>query len=140
MKEPAPDKARRLLNLNNMVFLAFILIVGPLAWSLDLLVKFVLASNACLSTNPSHEWLFAPTTFIVIDIVAFAITAVATWAAYESWNATAPQHVGNFHAVTEVGEGRQHFLAFWGMMIGAMFLSAIVFSFIVILMVQPCTS
>ncbi len=141
MKETSPNPVRRSpAFFNSSVFLAFILAAGPLAWSLDLLLKFVLASNACSNPNRAHQWIFAPASFTVIDVVAIAITALATWQAYQNWNATTPPRSGHFHTVTEVGEGRQHFLALWGMMIGAMFLSAIIFSFVVNLAVPPCTS
>lgn len=140
MKETTANTARISPNLNNVAFLVFILSVGPLAWLLDLFLKFVLASNACLNPSPTHQWLFEPSTFIVIDLVAIAVTAIATWQAYRSWNATAPNATRHFHAVAEIGESRQHFLALWGMLIGALFISAIVFSFIVNLAVQPCTS
>jgi hypothetical protein len=127
-------------NLNNAVFLAFILLIGPIAWSIDLFLKFILASNACLHPDLSRKWLFGPSAFIVIDLIAIAVTAIAMWQAYRSWSATAPDGTRNFQAVTELGEGRQHFLALWGMLIGAMFISAIVFSFVVNFAVQPCTS
>ncbi|MBS0234888.1 MAG: hypothetical protein JSR99_15550 [Proteobacteria bacterium] len=141
MKESRPDPIRRSpAFFNSSVFLAFILAAGPLAWSLDLLVKFVLASNACENPSRANEWIFDPSSFTIIDIVAIAVTALATWQAYQTWNATTTRQPGHFHTVTEVGEGRQHFLALWGMMIGAMFLSAIVFSFIVNLAIPPCTS
>jgi hypothetical protein len=140
MKETTVNEARFSPNLNNVAFLAFILIIGPLAWSVDLFLKFILASNACLHPNLSHRWLFEPSAFIVIDLVAIAVTAIATWQAYRSWNASMPGGTSDFHAVTELGEGRQHFLALWGMLIGAMFISAIVFSFVVNVAVQPCIS
>lgn len=138
MKETTVNNARFSPNLNNAAFLAFMLVVGPLAWLLDLFLKFVLASNACL--HPDQKWLFEPSAFIVIDLVAIAVTAIAMWEAYRSWNATTPGGASRFHAVTEIGESRQHFLALWGMLIGAMFISAIVFGFVVNLAVQPCTS
>ena len=140
MKEIAENRTRRPLNRNGTACLAFMLIAGPLAWSLDLLLKFILASNACLYPSPSYQWLFEPSSFILIDLVAFAITAVAAWEYYRSWNATVPGRTSRFHAVTEIDEDRQHFLALWGMLIGAVFLSAILFSFVVNLAVQPCTS
>jgi hypothetical protein len=123
---------------HTIAFLVLILTTGPLAWSIDLILKFVLASNACLRPSPSHEWLFTPGAFILIDVVAFAITAAATWESYRAWSATS-QRTSNFYGVTETGEKRQHFLTMWGMLIGAMFLSAIAFSFVVNLVVQPCT-
>jgi hypothetical protein len=123
-----------------MIFLAFILVAGPVAWLLDLFVKFVLASDACLDASPAYGWLFEPSAFVVVDVLAFAITAIAAAESYQSWNATSPGRNSDFHAVTEIGESRQHFLALWGMLIGALFLSAIVFSFVVNLTVQPCTS
>ena len=79
MKEIAENRTRRPLNRNGTACLAFMLIAGPLAWSLDLLLKFILASNACLYPSPSYQWLFEPSSFILIDLVAFAITAVAAW-------------------------------------------------------------
>lgn len=138
MNETASESARSLPNHGGLIFLAFVLGAGPLAWFLDLSLKFVLASNACLYPRASPGWLFAPSSFVLIDLVAILVTAVAMWQAYQSWNATAPGHAKDFHAVTEIGEHRQHFLALWGMLIGAMFLSAIVFSLIVNLAVQPC--
>jgi hypothetical protein len=140
MKETTVRKAPFSPSLNNMAFLALILIIGPLAWSVDLFLKFILASNACLNPNPSHRWLSEPSAFIVIDLIAIAVTAIAMWQAYRSWRETIPGDTDHFRAVTEVGEGRQHFLALWGMLIGALFISAIVFSFVVNVAVQPCTS
>jgi hypothetical protein len=140
MRETTANTARNSPELNNLAFLTFILIIGPLAWSIDLLLKFILASNACLHPNLSHSWLFEPSAFIVIDLLAIAVTGIATWQAYRSWAAAAPGGASHFHAVTEIVEGRQHFLALWGMLIGAMFISAIVFGFVVNLVVQPCAS
>lgn len=138
MRETAANSTPRWQpDAHTIAVLVLMLATGPLAWSIDLILKFVLASNACLSPSYSRAWLFTPGAFILIDVVAFAITAVATWESYRVWSAHS-QSTAHFYGVTETGETRQHFLAMWGMLIGAMFLNAIAFSFVVNLVVQPC--
>lgn len=128
----------RLPNSNEMVFLAFILVAGPLAWFVDLLLKFALASNACLNPNPSDAWFYGRWTYAIIDLVAIGIAAWAAWESYRSWDATrAGRHL---YSVSEAGENRQHFLALWGMLIGVLFISSIMFSLVADLAVPPCTS
>lgn len=123
---------------NEMAFLAFILVAGPLAWYLDLVIKFALASNACLNPVRSNAWFYGRWSFTLIDLVAIGISAWAAWESYRSWNATsAGRHI---YSVSEVGESRRHFLALWGMLIGVLFISAIVFSFVADLAVPPCPS
>ena len=122
--------------------LTAMMLAGPIAWSLALLLKYALASNTCYYVPAGgHQdltWLWS--WFIVIDVVAILVTAAAAWLSYRSWTSVRQEAAGHFDTVADIGEGRKRFLAFWGLMIAALFGAAIIFGFIVDVAVPPCVS
>ena len=126
----------------TVAILTAMMLVGPIAWSVALLLKFALASNTCFAVpagaHQDFSWLWS--WFIVIEVVAILITAAAAWLSYRSWTSVLHEAAGHFDTVADIGEGRQRFLAFWGLMIAALFGAAIIFGFIVDVAVPPCVS
>lgn len=124
---------------NNYALLAFILMAGPLAWLLSLFLKFALASNACLGSGNFTSGIPQQTLYVIIDIVALAVIAIAAWLAFREAHDTTAHSWNRFHHVTHVGEAREHFLALWALLISALFIFAIVFGLVADVTVSPCT-
>jgi ABC-type spermidine/putrescine transport system permease subunit II len=119
------------------------LLAPPIAWSLQLLVNFGLASYACfprefprLSSTPGWVW----PTLVAINLVALAVSVVATAISYRNLRRTGEEASGGHGRLLEAGEGRTRFLAVWGIWTGVWFTFAIVFNTIGVLWVQRCGS
>lgn len=126
-------------DFNSRAFLAFILLAGPVAWLLSLFVKFALVSNACLGANDFSSVRPQQGLYVIIDIIAIAVVALAAWFAYREARSTAAHSWDKFHNISNVGEARTHFLALWAILISALFISAIIFGLVADITVSSCT-
>lgn len=106
------------------------------------MVGYAVTSHGCF---PRSLPLTSPI-FTGLRTVAFMITLVATIVAIAagltalvSWRRTKHEMSGTEHALLEVGEGRTRFMALSGVLVSALFLLAIVMSFLSIAVVPPCT-
>lgn len=133
---PAP--ARHDVSLLSLVFA---LLGAPVAWSLQLLVNYALASHACYP----HEtplatplWTSLWPILLSVSVLAIAIGTVTAVIAWRNWQKVQHEHIGEEHHLLEVGEGRTRFLAMCGLLTSGMFLLALVFTTINLWLVPLC--
>jgi hypothetical protein len=74
----------------------------------------------------SAGWLF--TTLLLLDLIALAVCATGAFVSWTAWRNVRP------------GEGRNRFLALWGMMSSLWFFAAVLFNVFASVMVPACRS
>jgi hypothetical protein len=140
VSHPAPHRGRA-----EASALAFGLAAAPLAWVLQLVIGYGVASHVCFpADNPvtgvppdldTVWWVL-----LAVELIAGVIALAGAATAYGSWRATREEASGEAHHMIEAGEGRTRFLALWGLMTSFGFLGAIVFSLVGLFAVPLCGS
>jgi hypothetical protein len=142
---PAPHREQ-----TGLAAVFFGLGAGPVLWSIHLVANYALASHACYSGAMPHVgpppgagriWI----TLVVIDVIAALVTAIAGLVSWRLWRATRHETSGQAQSAShhadelfEIGEGRTHFLALWGMLTSFAFLLTIMFDLIGLFVVPLC--
>jgi hypothetical protein len=102
---------------------------GPLFWLGQLMLGYGITAYACypgdhpvslVSTGPLFAML------LLFDVVALTGCAAGAFVSWRAWRRAQP------------GEGRNRFLALWGVMSSLWFFAAILFSVVASVMVPPC--
>jgi hypothetical protein len=133
---PAPQRARV-----GAAALAIALAGAPLAWSIQIVVGYAIAAYACY---PQRMSLAAPVIdglkgqLTMLSLAAILLAAICTLVGYRSWRATRGEQGGDHHALLEHGEGRTRFMAMCGLVTSAGFLVVLLFTSVVLVLVQPC--
>lgn len=135
---PAPHRDRVAL-----AELAFALAAPPLAWAIQLVVGYGVASHVCFSgsapnVSASFAWGRAIPLLLAVELVASLIAVSGAAVALRLWRATREEVEGGAEEMVEAGKGRTRFLALWGLMTSVGFLGAIMFSLIGLLVVPLC--
>ncbi|MET0313206.1 MAG: hypothetical protein ABW275_02315 [Hansschlegelia sp.] len=129
---PAPQRHRVSL---------FVLFAGvgvpPLAWVSHLYLNYAFASATCAATT-YREGVSAWTSLFVIDAVCIAVSAVSLFFAWRAWRVLRSEDGGEKEETVDVGEGRTRFLAIVGVLMGTVFIGALVFDIPVLLAVTTC--
>ncbi|MDJ0450749.1 hypothetical protein [Methylocystis sp. JR02] len=140
VEPPAPHRAR-----TSLALLFGALLASPLAWSVQLLVNYGLASHACFPSDrprsslaPGWEWVEPVVT--ALNLLCLAIAVVASLVALSVWRRTSGEAEGGHESVIDVGQGRTRFLAIWGVWGGVWFALQILFATISIIWVPACGS
>lgn len=135
---PSPHRDRVSASL---LFLG--LFAGPVAWGLQLVTNFALASYRCYpgyaprsSILPGWQW--SSPAILAINIAAAILALAGAAISYWHWQASRDEHHGSVGHAVEAGEGRTRFLAVWGVMTGLGFFAAIMFDTVAFLMVPQC--
>jgi len=121
--QPAPDGMSWSLML-------FCLAGGPVAWSVQLLVNYALASHACYPYDvpsahvlPGWHWVWP--LVLVLNLIAVAVALAAGFLSLRTWRASP-------------GASAARFLSLCGIMSGFGFLAAIIFDTVVVFAVPTC--
>jgi hypothetical protein len=135
---PSPHRGRV-----GLAALFFGLIGGPLAWSLQLVVNFALASHSCFPRDlPQNHlpagWEGVWNGLLAVNIGAILLALIATAVSYRNWHVTHGEDEGSTHQLVEAGEGRTRFLGFCGTLLGLGFFVAILFNSLALFMVPQC--
>jgi hypothetical protein len=117
---------------------------GPVAWGLQLVTNFALASHSCFPSDVPRTsilpgWQWSSPAILAINIAAAVLSLAGAAISYRHWQAVRHEHHGSVRQAVEAGEGRTRFLAIWGVMTGLGFFVAIIFNTIGFLMVPQCT-
>jgi hypothetical protein len=121
---PAPETREP-----RFFWLVFGASAGPIFWLGQLMLGYGVSAYVCYpgdhpvslaSTGP----LFAA--LLIVDVVALAGCMVGAFVSWRAWRRVRP------------GEGRNDFLALWGVMSSLWFFAAILFSVVASVMVPPC--
>ena len=136
---PAPHGGRV-----GMAMLFGGLLAAPMAWSLQLMADYGLASHACFPSPMRPEavvgWDWIWPLLIGINIAALIVSTVSIFVSYRNLQRTGQEASGGFHRLVHAGEGRTRFLAVWGIWSGVWFLIAIAFNTIGVFWVHQCGS
>ncbi|HLH47895.1 MAG TPA: hypothetical protein VKV96_01030 [Roseiarcus sp.] len=110
------------------------LLVPPLAWSLQLLTDFALASHACFPQGTTRAsflpgWEGIWTVLLIINLVCLAASIAGLIGAFYSWRRLPPRPAPNEHDdLLGPGEGRLRVFAASGFLISFLFTIAILFN------------
>lgn len=137
-QHPSPHRDR--VSLGSLFFGLF---AGPVAWGIQLVTNFALASNRCYPDGISRAtilpgWQWSSPTILAINIVAAILALIGAAVSYSHWQAVRNEHQGSARQLVEAGEGRTRFLALWGVMTGLGFFVAIIFDTVALSMVPQC--
>lgn len=108
------------------------LMIAPIAWSIQLLVIYGIASYACGPDRPAGAgaqdlgalvWVLP-----AVNVTALVVAALGIWLSFSHLRRTRGEEAGQRGGMMDAGEGRTRFLAIWGLWIGVLFLLAIAFN------------
>lgn len=138
-----PPSPQRHLVSDAAVFSA--LLAPPLAWSLQLLLNYGLASHACFPSQAPKEflasgWAWLSWGLIAIGVVALAISVAATVASFFLWRRTRTEAAGDHAHLIEAGQGRTRFFTIWGVWSGVWFILQILFGLVAAIGAPGCGS
>jgi len=121
--------------------LAFGLVGGPFAWSVQVLVNSALSSYSCFPKDvplQAPTWAGLEPTLLAIELAALVVCIVAAIVAWRSWRRSSAERPGSAHHLVESGDGRTRFLAMAGLMTSVLFFVAILFAMINLATVPLC--
>jgi hypothetical protein len=117
---------------------------GPMLWLAQLLIGFAFSSHLCFPDRPRLPPLSVPAwmdpLLIAANVVAIALTAVAAVIGWRLLVSTSGEHDDQPGGMVDAGEGRTRFLAIWALVTSGLFLAAIVFNTINLVMLPSCLS
>lgn len=115
------------------------LFAAPGAWTLQLLVSYVLNGDKC-TAGRSGALPIEPTAMLlaVIGIVAVATAFLGLWAAHRTWRLTRQEGPGDHHEGLTTGTGRTRFLGLSGIVSSSIFIIGAAFALLVPFLVSPC--
>lgn len=135
---PAPARDRIALGT-----LWFGLFGAAVAWSVQLLVDYVVAAHSCF---PRLYPLDTPTIgraplwwiTVIVSVVMLIVGVLGGLAAVRSWTATRHETGGHTQWALDTGEGRTRFMATAGLVTSAIFIVAILVTTASAIVVTPC--
>lgn len=117
---------------------------GPTLWLVQLLVGFAFSSYLCFPDHPRIPPLSVPVwmdpVLIATNSAAIVITAAAAVIGWRMLVRTAGEHDDQPGGMVDAGEGRTRFLATWALVASGLFLAAIVFNTLNLVMLSSCLS
>ena len=126
-----PSPHRRRVGLTALLFG---LAGGPVAWILQLVTEYSLASRLCDRAGRTAPAIGAPTWtqarpwLLVGDSFCLSLALAALAVALLGWRATQAEKSGGAESALQTGEGRSRFMAAAGMLSAAGFVIAILFN------------
>jgi hypothetical protein len=135
---PAPHAQRMSLGES-----AFCLAGAPIAWFLQLLIGYALASEPCFRQGErlvevpiSRHWTWPA--MVVLTVAAVAVSLAALYVARRAYLRTRDETQSGTRELLEVGAGRTRFVAFWGMVLGGGFALAAAITAIAFIALPRC--
>jgi hypothetical protein len=123
----------------SFLTLLFGCVAAPLFWTGQLILGYGVTAQACYpGDHPAALAASGPlfTLLILFDAVALAAAAAGGLVSWRAWRRVrAPG--GHTHTL-HTGEGRNRFLAMWGLLSSLWFFGAILFNTIASVTVPPC--
>lgn len=135
-KHPAPERAKA-----GLLSLSFSLVAPPLAWSIQSIAGYAISSHACYPKDtPLILPLFSNLRALLLTVngAALLIAILGASLAYRNWCATQRETGSDVTQLIQCGEGRTRFLAMCGMLLGAGFLVATLFTSVALLLSPLC--
>jgi hypothetical protein len=140
VEPPAPHSERV-----SLALLFGALLASPLAWSLQLLVNYGLASHACFPRDRPRGsllagWEWTPSAIIIINLSCLFVAIAASLVSASLWRRTREEAAGGHGSALDIGQGRTRFFAIWGVWAGVWFALQIFFATIAAFWVPSCGS
>lgn len=137
-KHPAPE--RHSIALGTLWFGLF---GAAVAWSVQLLVDYVVAAHSCY---PRLYPLATPTIgraplwwiTVIVSVLMLIVGVLGGLAAVRSWSATRHETGGHTQWALDTGEGRTRFMATAGLVTSAIFIVAMLVNTAAAITVTPC--
>jgi hypothetical protein len=114
---------------------------APVAWSVQTLVSYGLASYSCFPTlAPRTEPLYAGVWWILlfVGLAALAIEIAGIRVSLNSWRLVRSEAGGGHHHALESGEGLTRFMALAGIMSATLILLVSLVHLAALFLVPPC--
>lgn len=129
-------------RLAEVGWLLFAVLAGPVAWGLQLLINYALASYPCFPRDVPRVtvapgWQGAWSIILTLNIIAALLALAGAVISHRKWRAARHEQI-NASSTREAESGRTRFLALCGVMTGCGFLVAIIFNTISVFMVPQC--
>ena len=123
--------------------LFFGLSAGPLAWYIQLVINYALASHTCFPdgsplVRPPAGWLGINITLFAVNIAAIVLALAASLVSLRIWVAVRHNYPAPHSDILALAIGRARFLALTGAMAGLGSMAATVFTLIALALVPPC--
>lgn len=112
---------------------------APMAWTVQMLVSEPLVAQTCFpATVPRTTPLWSGFTpaLAILSLVCLGAAAGGAWVAWSAWRER--RDPAGHAAAVDRGTAPASFLALLGMMGSALFIGAIVFTSLAVLLVAPC--
>lgn len=114
---------------------------APIFWTGQVILGYAVTAYACYPGDHPVQVRFGGalfSTMLAFDIVALLACAAGALVSWRSWQKVRQDH--NHRHTLHTGEGRDRFLAMWGLLSSLWFFFAILFNTIASLTVSPCLS
>lgn len=121
----------------------FGLLAAPLAWLVDELIAYYIASRLCSSApaeNPAAYSLATSAQFVALTLTTFGIAVAGLLVAVANWRKTRHEQPGSGHHLLELGEGRTRFLAMCALLGSGGFCIAFAFTLVYMVVAPVCAS
>jgi hypothetical protein len=127
------------MNRSQMVRLVAGICVAPVSWTVQMLVSEPLVAQSCfpaMAPRTSPLWYGFTPALAALSVVCLVAAMGGAWAAWSVWRGNRDP-AGHASAVAR-GTHPVGFLALLGMMGSALFVGAIVFTSLAVILVAPC--
>lgn len=108
--------------------LPFSFFAGPAAWALQILIGYVLSTQACLAGNKA--WIYVLSAAVALIVIASGFLAFRNWRSYA--------HGRQSLTDVEASISRREWVALAGALLSTMFLLPILMTGIGIIFLNPC--
>lgn len=121
-----------------------LLALGPLLWSVQLLVGYGVASHACFPSytpwmqSPPPGWAGLPGWLVALNLAAAAGAAAGAFVAWRRWRRLPAEIEAPARTHLETGKGRARFLTLCATLTAAGFAIAVLFNTVGILWIPSC--
>jgi hypothetical protein len=138
MTHPAPARGRV-----SDALLWIGLFAAPALWSVQQILGYAVLAHRCFPStvpldggSPGGSWVLA----LVVTIVAVIVSLAAGGASLRTWRRSSAERAAGHEeaSLLEIGEGRTRFMAYGGLLLSGMFLIAVIFSGISLLVLPHC--
>jgi hypothetical protein len=114
---------------------------APIFWLGQMMLAYGVTAYVCYPGDHPQSLATARPLFAVLlafDAVALIACAAGGLVSWRAWRCSTHDKARNHRHVLHTGEGRDRFLALWGIMSSLWFFAAILFNVIASVMVPPC--
>jgi uncharacterized iron-regulated membrane protein len=116
---------------------------APVVWTLQIALSEPLAARACYPNQaplPEPSWEGWSVVIPAVSLACLAFALLSGWAALTFWRRQAPEPMAGRDESGRMRRGRIRFLSRLGLMSSGLFIVAVVFNTLAVLLVPLCSS